>query len=148
MPGERSDGCIHSHRRLADGRRTALYGQSMRRSWPAPVLLAGGLVLLVSLYLPWRKSPCALPESGGSRSIGSLLDTMTASCQTHSAWSSGVAPAAALASLVLVAVAAVVWIRPRLRPRVPLMLCGLAAGYFLLAVDAMLRRYVHELEGG
>src|SRR5262249_55225395 len=117
----------------------------MRRSWSASVLLAGGLVLLVSLYLPWRKSTCPVPPTG-SRSVGSTLDAMLASCQSADAWSSGVGPEAALAALALVTTAIVILARPMLRRRAPLVLCGLAAGYFAFAADAGVRRYADRLE--
>jgi hypothetical protein len=101
----------------------------MRRAGSA-FLLAGALLLLASLYVPWQRESC------GSRCLGGSL--------TVDGWSSGVGPAAALFALLLAAVAAVALARPDLSDRLALGRCALVAGYFGLAVAAQARSVAQE----
>ena len=92
------------------------------------MLLLGGALLLVSLYLPWQRFSLDVHEFGVDPSFipfgqGPL-----------EGWDSTVAPAAALAALLLVGVSAVAFARPALTNRLPLGRCALASAYFGVAV--------------
>jgi hypothetical protein len=99
----------------------------VRRPWPALLLLLGGALLLVSLYLPWQRVSFDLHEFG----VGPFAP------EPFDGWASGVAPAAALAALLLVGLSAVALARPELATRLPLGRCAIATAYFgvALAVD-------------
>jgi hypothetical protein len=98
------------------------------------VLFLGGTLLLVALYLPWRRFSVDLTDFGDqSGSVGGLLELFAGS-EPLDGWDSGVAPAAALAALLLVGLSAVAYARPRLAARLPLGRCALAAAYFTVAV--------------
>jgi hypothetical protein len=100
------------------------------------LLLAGALLLLASLYLPWRQLTC------------STLPSSASYCPTVYAWSSDVGSSAALFALLLAAAAAVACFRPDLARRPPLELCALLAGYFGLALIAEAHQLVHTLAQG
>ena len=112
------------------------YFPAVRRPWPALVLLLGGALLLVSLYLPWQRVSVDLSYFGDQRgSVGSLLG-LFAGREVLEGWDSGVAPAAALAALLLVGLSAVAFARPELASRLPLGRCALVAAYFGVGVAA------------
>lgn len=98
----------------------------MRRPWWALVLLAGGALLLVALYLPWQRFSFDVHEFGVDPSVLGL--------EPFEGWNSSVAPATALAALLLVGLSAVAFARPGLTARLPLGRCALAAAYFGVAV--------------
>jgi len=100
----------------------------VRRPWPALVLLSGGALLLVALYLPWQRVSFDFHEFG---------DIFTP--EPFEGWASTVAPATALAALLLVALSAVAFVRPELSTRLPIGRCALAAAYFGVAVAAETR---------
>src|SRR4051812_27796181 len=75
-----------------------LYVVQVRRSWPT-LVLAGALLLLASLYLPWEKA------SSGSRDPTGFLNLFPDPLSVDG-WSSGAGPAASLSALLLAAVAA------------------------------------------
>ena len=100
----------------------------MTRFRPA-LLLAGALLLLASLYLPWAKASCsALGNVGGLRNL--------TVCPAVAAWSSPAGDAAALSALLLGFVAAAALGRPGGRHDRLLSVCALLAGYFGLALGA------------
>ncbi len=101
------------------------------RRWPL-LLLGSALVLLASLYLPWRTMSC-----------GSACADLGLSSLKADGWSSSIGDAAALFCLVLAAVAVADLIRPALAPRLPLGTCALLMGYFGLAEAAQVRSLVH-----
>lgn len=101
----------------------------MRGSWSA-LVLAGALLVLASLYLPWEKA-----SSGGAPLS---LD----------GWLSGIGPPAALSALVLASLAAVAVARPNLSDRLALGLCALLTGYFTVAVAAAARSSAQRLAVG
>jgi hypothetical protein len=105
----------------------------VRRIWPVLLLLAGALLLLASLYVPWQKA----------RDQGGLLSSFPQILNVDG-WSTAVGPAAALFALLLAALAAVALARPNLMARLPLGQCALFAGYFGLAVGAQTRSVAHE----
>lgn len=116
---------------------------STKRSWPALVLFGGGLLLLASLYLPWQSpasSSCSEQGYFGNQgdTVCGLLNLFSGG-RTIDGLSSEVGRAAALFGLLLVALAAAAWIRPRLASRLPLGRCALLAGYFGVAVGAQTR---------
>jgi hypothetical protein len=93
----------------------------VRRPWPALVLLLGGALLLVALYLPWQRASLGLQHFfGGS--------------EPFEGWVSGVAPAAALAALLLVGLSVLAFARPELAARLPLGRSALATAYFGVAI--------------
>jgi hypothetical protein len=112
----------------------------VRRPWPALVLLIGGTLLLVALYLPWQRFTQSLADYFG-RDRGTVQHLLQLFGDTSSwdGWSSGVAPAAALSALLLVALAGAALVRPVLLPRLPLGRCALIAAYFALAVGVDIR---------
>lgn len=112
----------------------------MRRRFPLILLLAGGLLLLLSLYLPWQAAslPSGQGLSGQRGDVAGLLNLFSGNL-TVDGWSSGVGDAAALFALLLAAVAAAALARPSLAGRLPLSQCALFAGYFGLAVGAQAR---------
>jgi hypothetical protein len=86
---------------------TVRYLPAVRRPWPALVLFSGGALLLVSLYLPWQRVSVDVSEYGDLQgSVDSLLQLFRG-LGPLDGWDSGVAPAAALAALLLVALSAV-----------------------------------------
>jgi hypothetical protein len=97
----------------------------MRRRLARLVLLAGALLLLVSLYLPWREAE-GIP-------LGSLNEFID---RSYSGWSSHIGDAAAIAALALAFAAGAALARPRLAERLPLAESGLLAGYLGFAVLA------------
>jgi hypothetical protein len=98
------------------------------------VQLLGGALLLVSLYLPWQRVSVNPSEFGDlPGSVESLLQFFRGQ-ETLDGWESGVAPAAALAALLLVALSAVALARPELSTRLPLGRVAVAAAYFGIAV--------------
>jgi hypothetical protein len=106
----------------------------VRRIWSVLLLLAGALLLLASLYLPWQEF----------RGRG---DSLTfAGSQSLDGWSTGVGPAAALFALLLATMAAGALARPDLTARLPLGQCALLAGYFGLAVGAETRSVASALQ--
>jgi hypothetical protein len=107
----------------------------VRRIWSVLLLLAGALLILASLYLPWQKF----------RGRGGFLSTFAGSL-TVDGWSTAVGPAAALFALLLAAMAAVALARPDLTTRLPLGQCALLAGYFGLAVGAQTRSFASGLQ--
>ena len=94
------------------------------------MLLLGGALLLVALYVPWRRLD--LSEFGEPLSLLGLFG----GAEALEGWDSGVAPAAALAALLLVGLAAVAFARPALTTRLPLGRCALVAAYFGVAIAA------------
>jgi small basic protein len=120
----------------------------VRRPWSVLGLLLGGTLLLVALYLPWQRFSVDLSGFGEQRgTVGSLLDLFAGS-EPLEGWDSAVAPAAALAALLLVALSAVAWARPSLVVRLPLGRCALVAAYFALAVAVSTRSHATWLISG
>ena len=112
---------------------------ALKRAWDLLVLLAAAALVLVSLNLPWEQASC----SSGASDVG---------CFDHrtDGWSS-VGQVAALSALLLLVLAAAALVRPRLRVRLPLGQCALAAAYFTLGVFVEARvdaRQEHETAGG
>jgi hypothetical protein len=107
----------------------------VRRIWSVLLLLAGALLLLASLYLPWQ-------EFRGRAGVFSLF----AASPTLDGWSTAVGPAAALFALLLATMAVVALARPDLTARLPLGRCALFAGYFGLAVGAQTRSVASGLQ--
>ena len=99
----------------------------MRRQWSTLVVLAGSLVFLASLYLPWQAARC--DQNGG----GGLFHFLS-SCQSIDPLPLGLGPAAVLAGLVLGALAVTVLVRPHLEDRLPIGTSALAMGYFAIAL--------------
>ena len=98
------------------------------------MLLIGGALLLVALYLPWQRVSVDLSELGDQRgSVGSLLHVFGGSNPLEG-WDSGVAAAAALAALLLVGLSALACARPRLASRLPLGRGAFVAAYFGVGV--------------
>jgi hypothetical protein len=103
------------------------------------LLLTGALLLLASLYLPWRAPPCGLVASyfsGSTESVATLPNLFAGCVPGVNGWSSEVGSASALFSLLLAAVAAAACLRPNLVRGLPLGLLALLAGYFGLALGA------------
>ena len=115
----------------------------MRRPWLPLVLLLGGALLLVSLYLPWLRASLDLSEYNGTRETLLLL---FGGIDSWDGWYSEVAPAAALASLVLMALAAAALV-PGLGERLPIGRTALTAAYFGVAVAFDMRSRA-QLYGG
>ena len=87
-------------------------------------------MLLASFYLPWQSpGSCREQEYFGNQgeTVCGLLNLFSGD-STIEGLSSEVGRAAALFALLLVAVAALAWIRPNLAPRLPLGRCALLAG--------------------
>ena len=114
-----------------------------------------------SLLLPRAGLSCSSPStcrgSGSpsiSRSSGSSVDPSSrslhlfAGTESLEGWDSGVAPAAALAALLLVALSAVAYARPGLVARLPLGRCALVAAFFAVAVAAGTRSHAMSLTRG
>ena len=100
------------------------------------MLLLGGALLLVALYLPWQRVSVDLSEFGDLQgSVDSLLQLFQGP-EPVEGWESGVAPAAALAALLLVALSGLSFGRPELSSRLPLGKVAVAAAYFGIAVAA------------
>ena len=98
------------------------------------MLFSGGALLLASLYLPWQRVSVDVSELGGLQvSVESLLQLFRGQ-ESLDGWESGVAPAAALAALLLVALSAVALARPELSTRLPLGRVAVVAAYFGVAV--------------
>ena len=98
------------------------------------MLLLGGALLLVALYLPWQRISVDLSEFGDQGgTVDGLLHVFGGS-DLFEGWASTVAPAAALAALLLVGLSAVAFARPALTSRLPLGRCAFAAAYFGVAV--------------
>jgi hypothetical protein len=93
----------------------------MARRWPSVLLSAGAVLLLASLYLPWRTQSCESLGPFGCRSIGG--------------WDSA---AALVAVLLALAAAAAAW-NTALLPRLPLARLALLGAYFGLVVDVHVR---------
>ena len=124
------------------------YLPAVRRPWPALLLLLGGALLLVSLYLPWQRLSLDLSEFGEQRgSVDSLLH-LFAGTESLEGWSSGVAPAAALAALLLVALSGAAYASPTLVARLPLGRCALVAAFFAVAVAVGTRSHAMSLTRG
>ena len=88
------------------------------------MLLLGGALLLVSLYLPWQRLSTDVSE------FNLFADSLT-----FDAWQNGgVAPATALAALWMIGLSALTWARPGLVSRLPLGRSALLAAYFAVAV--------------
>ena len=123
------------------------YVPQVRRPWPALVLLLGGVLLLVSLYLPWQRvslDRSYFENEGGA--VEALLQ-LFAGADSLDGWKSAVAPATALAALLLVGLSAVAWARPLIADRLPLGRSALVAGYFALAVAVDTRSGARLLTG-
>jgi len=97
------------------------------------VLLAGGLGLLASLYLPWRAATCEAQEYFEGQPICGFLNLFS-SRETIDGISASVGHVAAVFALLLMGLAAAVWIRPGLARRLPLGPAALGASYFGFAV--------------
>ena len=98
------------------------------------MLLVGGALQLVALYLPWQRVSVDFSAFNDQRgSVGALLHVFGSSNPLEG-WDSGVAAAAALAVLLLVGLSAVACARPRLASRLPLGRCAFAAVYFGVAI--------------
>ncbi len=124
------------------------YLPAVRRPWPALLLLLGGALLLASLYLPWQRLSLDLSEFGERRgSVESLLH-LFAGTESLEGWDSGVAPAAALAALLLVALSGAAYARPGLVARLPLGRCALVAAFFAVAVAVGTRSHAMSLTRG
>jgi hypothetical protein len=98
----------------------------VRRPWSALVLAAGGLVLLVSLYLPWGATTVNIPNSGSE-----LLHFFD---QEESAWSVTAGTACAVVALYLVAAGVTLWIRAPHAIRIPISAPAMLAAYLALAI--------------
>lgn len=109
----------------------------MRRLSSAHLLAAGGLVILVSLYLPWQQA--SAPAS--SSHILTLLNLTSTSLD---GWSSGIGDAAAVVALLLVGLSVAVLSGWRDGDRLPLGRCALLAGFLTLAVADLTRSFGHE----
>jgi hypothetical protein len=105
----------------------------MRRHWAVLGLLAGGLALLASLYMPWQEASC-----GPGCDVTRLLNLFSGNPSVDG-WSSGIGDAAAVAALLLAGGAAIALGRPSLAGRMPLGLCALTVGYLAFAVAAQAR---------
>lgn len=124
------------------------YLPAVRRPWPALLLLLGGALLLVSLYLPWQRLSLDLSEFGEQRgSVDSLLH-LFAGTESLEGWDSPVAPAAALAALLLVGLSGAVYARPGLVTRLPLGRSALLAAFFAVAVAVGTRSHAISLTRG
>lgn len=100
------------------------------------MLLLGGALVLVSLYLPWQRISVDLSEFGDLEgSVDGLLQLFQGQ-EPLDGWQSGVAPAEALAGLLLIALSAVALARPELSTRLPLGRVALVTAYFGIAVAA------------
>lgn len=121
----------------------------MRRPFPVLLLLTGGLLLLLSLYLPWQEAslPSGHGFSGERGDVAELLNLFSGSL-TVDGWSSGVGEAAALFALLLAAMAGTALVRPDLASRLPLFQCALFAGYFGIAVGVQARSVAHQRKIG
>jgi hypothetical protein len=110
------------------------------RSWAALALSVGGLMLLMSLYLPWRTESCRLDEYFGNQggTVSGLLHLFSGS-ETKDGLSTELGRVSALFALLLVALGAAAWARPGLARRLPLGTCALLAGFFGLAVGVEVR---------
>jgi hypothetical protein len=96
-------------------------------------LLAGGLGLLASLYLPWRTAACSAQGYFGDEAPCGLLNLFSGQ-GTIDGISASVGYATALSALALAALAGAAWIRPDLAPRLPLTQSALTACYFGVAL--------------
>ncbi len=103
----------------------------MRRQWSTLVVLAGSLVFLASLYLPWQQATCDTTPADGS---GGILGLLNPPCRSIDGLNSEVGHAAALVTLLLVAVATAALLRRGLENRLPLGTCALTVAYFAIAV--------------
>lgn len=108
------------------------------------MLLLGGALLLVSLYLPWQRASLDLSDYDGTRETLLLL---FGGMDSWDGWYSEVAPAAALATLVLIGLVAAVLVRPGLEERLPIGRSAMIAAYFGLAVAFDVRSRA-QLDGG
>jgi hypothetical protein len=96
--------------------------------------------MLAALYLPWQRASPDLSDFKGVP-VGSVLNLFSGS-ESLDGWDTGVAPAGALAALLLVGLSAVAWARPGLIARLPLGRCALVAAYFAVAVAVETRSRV------
>lgn len=107
----------------------------MRRPWPALVLLLGGALLLIALYLPWQSFSIDVSEYGDQGGTVDSLLHMFAGAHVLDAWQTGgMAPATALAALLLIGLSGLAWVRPGVVSRVPIGRSALVAAYFAVAV--------------
>ena len=112
------------------------------------LLLSAPLLTLVSLYLPWQNASCADRAIDHFDPVppvapGPGPDLFISSCGSPiDGWSS-VGEVAALSAVLLVALAALALIRPRLAERLPLGQAAAALAFFTAAVVAQT-----HLEGG
>ena len=120
----------------------------MRRPWPALLLSLGGALLLVSLYLPWQRFSLDLSEFGNQRGTVDSLLGLFAGTDSLEGWESGVAPAAALAALLLVGLSGAAYARPGLVARLPLGRCALVTAYFAIAIAVGVRSHAMSLTTG
>jgi hypothetical protein len=114
----------------------------VRRAWATFLLLIGGDLILVSLYLPWQKASGSTVtgyfDNNGGPTAG-LPDLFSGTAVSIDGWSSGVGPAAALFALLLVGAVIAALARPHLALRLPLGQCALVAAYFGIAVGVDIR---------
>jgi hypothetical protein len=114
----------------------------MRRPWSLALLFAAPILVLVSLFMPWRDAPRANADlnlfSSGSDPSAGLQNRFAGSYGHIDGWSS-VGHLAALSALLLAlaTVGAVVW--PSLGRRLPALPLGLVLVYFVFAVAAQTR---------
>jgi len=111
----------------------------VRRPWSALVLAAGGLLLLVSLYLPW----VATTANAGFGTDSSLLHVFGG--EDIGAWSAAAGTPAAVVALYLVGAGATAWMRAI---RIPISAPALLAAYFALAITAESRTAAMNLDDG
>lgn len=112
----------------------------MRRPWSALVLAAGGLLLLVSLYLPWGATTVNITNSG-SEFLHFFDDE-------EGAWSALASTACAVVALYLVAAGTIVWIRAPRAIHMPISAPSLVAAFFALAIAVDTRATATNLHGG
>jgi hypothetical protein len=77
----------------------------MRRRVPSAFLLAGAVLLLASLYLPWQQAACRSPSCSGGFGGRFVAET-----QSVDGWSSQVGGAAALVAVLLACAAGATFI--------------------------------------
>jgi hypothetical protein len=112
----------------------------MRKPSPVQVMLASGVLALVSLYLPWQQA-----DHGSGPSAGGLLNTF--GHREIDGWST-VGDALALSALLLVAVSLLALLRPALEARLPLGQTAVGAAFFVAAVVAQTHHDAHQLPWG
>ena len=101
----------------------------------------GGLLILVSQYLPWWQLPAshfATFDSGGPTTVG-LLDLFSGSSASDiDGWAGG-GSSAALVALIVMGLALAAWFRPAVAARLPLGQASMLLAYLCLAVGARTR---------